>query len=326
MSEAILTVENLTTDFRVGSGFLKKTKILHAVRNVSLQIAPGEVLGLVGESGCGKSTLGRSILRLIPPTSGTVTFDGDDLNTLSKEALRCKRREMQMIFQDPYACLNPRMNVKELVRSPLDVFHIGTKAEREEMVLAMLRRVGMGEHQLGRYPHEFSGGQRQRIGIARALVMRPKFVVCDEPVSALDVSVRASVLNLLDELKHEMNLTLLFVSHDLSVVKHISDRVAVMYLGNIVELTGKDEIYANALHPYTRALLEAIPIPDPAKRDELRPLEGNIPSPFVVQRGCCFQSRCAQCSKRCREEKPTLHDAGDGHFVACHLYDERQLP
>ena len=248
-------------------------------------------------------------------------FDGQDIGKLSNEDMRQMRKRMQMIFQDPYSCLNPRMNILELVRAPLDVFKIGTREERVEKVKEMLEIVGMGEQHMMRYPHEFSGGQRQRVGIARALISNPEFVVCDEPVSALDVSVRASVLNLMNQLQERFGLTFLFISHDLSVVKHISDRVAVMYLGGIVEITSKDELYKNPLHPYTKALLSAIPLPDPSRKAAPKILEGDLPSPYNPPTGCRFHTRCEHCTARCKEEAPVLKDMGGGHQVACHLYE-----
>ena len=324
MSEQkLLEVKDLKKYFVTSKGlFGGKSSYVSAVNGVTLDIKKGETLGLVGESGCGKSTLGRTILRLTPMTSGEIIFDGQDITKLKNEEMRLLRQKMQMIFQDPYSCLNPRMNILELVRAPLDVFNIGTPKERMEKVKEMLEIVGMGEQHMMRYPHEFSGGQRQRVGIARALISNPQFVVCDEPVSALDVSVRASVLNLMRNLQERFGLTYLFISHDLSVVKHISDRVAVMYLGGIVEITTKDELYKNPLHPYTKALLSAIPIPDTDVKAEPKVLEGDLPSPFNPPSGCRFHTRCEHCTARCREEAPVLKDMGGGHQVACHLYDK----
>lgn len=324
MSEQkLLEVKDLKKYFVTSKGiFGRKAGYVSAVNGVTLDIKKGETLGLVGESGCGKSTLGRTILRLTPMTSGQILFDGQDIGKLKNEEMRLLRQKMQMIFQDPYSCLNPRMNILELVRAPLDVFNIGTPKERHEKVREMLEIVGMGEQHMMRYPHEFSGGQRQRVGIARALISNPQFVVCDEPVSALDVSVRASVLNLMRSLQERFGLTYLFISHDLSVVKHISDRVAVMYLGGIVEITSKEELYKNPLHPYTQALLSAIPIPDTDIKTEPKVLEGDLPSPFNPPSGCRFHTRCEHCTARCREEAPQLKDLGGGHQVACHLYDK----
>ncbi len=323
MSEIpLVEVKDLKKHFVASKSIIKsKTTYVSAVNGVSLKIKKGETLGLVGESGCGKSTLGRTILRLTPATAGEILFDGQDIGKLNNEQMRQMRKKMQMIFQDPYSCLNPRMNILELVRAPLDVFQVGTPAERMDKVREMLEIVGMGEQHMMRYPHEFSGGQRQRVGIARALISNPEFVVCDEPVSALDVSVRASVLNLMNQLQERFGLTYLFISHDLSVVKHISDRVAVMYLGGIVEITSKDELYKNPLHPYTRALLSAIPLPDPEKKAAPQILEGDLPSPYNPPAGCRFHTRCANCMAKCKEEAPVLKDMGGGHQVACHLYD-----
>ena len=322
MSEYLVEVKDLKKQFVASKSIFKnKSTYVNAVNGITLNIKRGETLGLVGESGCGKSTLGRTILRLTPATSGQVIFDGQDIGKLSNEDMRQMRKRMQMIFQDPYSCLNPRMNILELVRAPLDVFKIGTREERVEKVKEMLEIVGMGEQHMMRYPHEFSGGQRQRVGIARALISNPEFVVCDEPVSALDVSVRASVLNLMNQLQERFGLTFLFISHDLSVVKHISDRVAVMYLGGIVEITSKDELYKNPLHPYTKALLSAIPLPDPSRKAAPKILEGDLPSPYNPPTGCRFHTRCEYCTARCKEEAPVLKDMGGGHQVACHLYE-----
>lgn len=320
--ENLLEIKHLNKQFVTSKNlFMRGKKCVNAVNDITLNIRKGETLGLVGESGCGKSTLGRSILRLIEPTSGEVIFAGQNLSELKKEPMRQMRKEMQMIFQDPYSCLNPKMNVMELVKAPLDIFAIGTQKERIEKVKSMLEIVGMGEQHMMRYPHEFSGGQRQRVGIARALITNPQFVVCDEPVSALDVSVRASVLNLMRQLQEQFGLTYLFISHDLSVVKHISDRVAVMYLGKIVEITDKKELYEKPFHPYTKALLSAIPIPDTDIRTEPELLEGDLPSPYNQPSGCSFHTRCKYCMERCRTEIPKLKEIEKNHQVACHLYE-----
>lgn len=317
----LIEIKDLKKHYITSAGlFRRNAKMVKAVDGINLTIERGETLGLVGESGCGKSTLGRTILRLISPTSGSVIYNGQDIATYNKEDMRQTRQKLQMIFQDPYGCLNPRMTIQDLVKAPLDVFHIGTEKERVQKVISMLEYVGMGEQHLRRYPHEFSGGQRQRIGIARALILQPEFVVCDEPVSALDVSVRAQVLNLMRELQNKLNLTYLFISHDLSVVKHISDRVAVMYLGRIVEITTKDELYANALHPYTKALLSAIPIPDTGKKRERIYLKGDIPSAYNPPPGCNFHTRCPYATARCKSELPQLKMQEGDHKVACHLY------
>ena len=319
-TEALITIQGLKKYFNARNAFGEKKGRVYAVDDINLDIYRGETIGLVGESGCGKSTLGRTILRLTDATEGEVHFSGRDINCLKKEDLRQMRRYMQMIFQDPYSSLNPRMTVMEIIRSPLDAFRIGTKDEREEKVLEIMKKVGLGEQHLFRYPHEFSGGQRQRVVIAKALILNPEFVVADEPVSALDVSVRSQILNLMKELQSEFNFTCMFISHDLSVVKHISNRVAVMYLGKIVELTGKTELYKNPSHPYTKALMSAIPIPDAAVKVKRQILTGDVPSPYDPPSGCRFHTRCPHASERCRAEVPALHDIGGGHLVACHLY------
>ena len=297
----------------------KPLKIVHAVDSVDLTIYEGETISVVGESGCGKSTLGRCILQLIRPTAGNVLYRGEDITKLNKEQMRQMRRKMQLIFQDPYASLNPRMTVLELIMAPLEAFGIGTMEERVQRVKEIMELVGMPENMMNRYPHEFSGGQRQRIVIARALVLNPEFVVCDEPVSALDVSVRAQVLNLIQELKKKKHLTYMFISHDLSVVKYISDRIAVMYLGRIVEIAEKNELYNNPQHPYTKALLSAIPIPDVDNKMKREILTGDVPSPLNPPSGCYFHTRCKYATERCKTECPALHDVGNGHMVACHL-------
>ncbi len=297
----------------------KPLKVVHAVDRVNLSIYKGETIGVVGESGCGKSTLGRCILRLLNPTSGQVLYREEDITHYNKEQMRQMRRKMQLIFQDPYASLNPRMTVLELIKAPLDAFGIGSNQERIQKVREIMELVGMPENMMNRYPHEFSGGQRQRIVIARALVLDPEFVVCDEPVSALDVSVRAQVLNLIQELKKTKDLTYLFISHDLSVVKYISDRIAVMYLGRVAEIADKEELYQNPAHPYTKALLSAIPIPDVDNQMKREILTGDVPSPLNPPSGCYFHTRCKYAAERCRTECPELRDVGEGHMVACHL-------
>lgn len=317
--KTLVKIENLTKNFISKKSFFgKPLSYVHAVDNVSLDIFKGETLGIVGESGCGKSTLGRSILRLTEPTSGKVIYDKTDLVSLSKEDMRQMRKRLQLVFQDPYASLNPRMTVKDLIKAPLDVFNIGNESERMEKVFQIMKQVGLTEEQLNRYPHEFSGGQRQRIVIARAIILDPEFVVCDEPVSALDVSVRSQVLNLLNTLQKEKNLTYMFISHDLSVVKYISDRIAVMYLGRVVELAEKDELYSHAAHPYTKALLSAVPIAEVGRKREISVLEGDVPSPINPPKGCYFNTRCPYADERCRKEKPKLRDIGCGHMCACH--------
>ena len=287
--------------------------------DINLTIHKGETLGLVGESGCGKSTLGRTILNLIPKTSGQILYEGQDIGDYSKKQMWEMRRKMQIIFQDPYSSLNPRMTVYDLVSAPLEVYGIGSHEERREMVISILQDVGLDKQYLNRFPHEFSGGQRQRIGIARALILNPEFVVCDEAVSALDVSVRAQVLNLMKKMQAKRNLTYLFISHDLSVVRHVSDRVAVMYLGSVVEVAEKKELYGHPIHPYTKALLSAIPIPDANRKRHRIILEGDVPSAYNPPSGCKFHTRCPYATERCSQEIPKLRDVGSGHLVACHL-------
>ncbi|WP_418452517.1 ABC transporter ATP-binding protein [Candidatus Ventrimonas sp.] len=318
--KVLLEVQKVKKEFVTSKSLTgKPLKIVHAVDSVDLTIYEGETIGVVGESGCGKSTLGRCILQLIRPTAGNVLYRGEDITKLNKEQMRQMRRKMQLIFQDPYASLNPRMTVLELIMAPLEAFGIGTMEERVQRVKEIMELVGMPENMMNRYPHEFSGGQRQRIVIARALVLNPEFVVCDEPVSALDVSVRAQVLNLIQELKKKKHLTYMFISHDLSVVKYISDRIAVMYLGRIVEIAEKNELYNNPQHPYTKALLSAIPIPDVDNKMKREILTGDVPSPLNPPSGCYFHTRCKYATERCKTECPALHDVGNGHMVACHL-------
>lgn len=313
--EKVLLSANHVKKYFKGRG----KNVVKAVDDVSLTLHKGETLGLVGESGCGKSTLGRTLLRLIEPTEGEIIYNGQDLSKLSGREMRLMRQHMQMVFQNPYSSLNPRMSVLEAVRAPLDIFKIGTKDERFEKCREMLKYVGFEEYQIYRYPHEFSGGQRQRIVIARALISDPDFIVCDEPVSALDVSVRAQVLNLMREINLDRGLAYLFISHDLSVVKHVSDRIAVMYLGNLVELADCDELYRNPKHPYTQALLSSIPIPDPDVKINRIPLEGDLPSPMNPPSGCRFHTRCRYATDRCKTERPEFKFDAGGHGVACHL-------
>ena len=320
----LVSAVGLTKTYPItGGAFLRRqTTALRAVDSVDLDIMPGETLGLVGESGCGKSTLGRTLIRLIEPTGGTILFDGSDITALDMRAMRPKRRAMQIIFQDPYGALNPRMSVEDIIMEPL-VIH-GAKGDAATRALAadMLRLVGLPQRAASCFPHEFSGGQRQRIGIARALALKPRFVVCDEPVSALDVSVQAQIVNLLQDLQAELGLTYLFIAHDLSVVKHISDRVAVMYLGKIVEMAERTALYEQPLHPYTKALLSAVPIPDPVieKRRERIILTGDVPSPINPPSGCHFHTRCPYAMDVCKKIDPIFADQGGGHLVACHLY------
>jgi oligopeptide transport system ATP-binding protein len=318
----LVEVTDLRMYFPITQGILVQRHIgdIKAVDGLSFSIRRGETLGLVGESGCGKSTTGRAILQLYRPTGGDVRFQGQSLVDLRGEALRRMRRNMQMIFQDPYASLNPRMTVGNIVGEPLEVHNLLTAKERRERIQELLRIVGLNPYFVNRYPHEFSGGQRQRIGIARALAVQPEFIVCDEPISALDVSIQAQIINLLEDLQAQFGLTYLFIAHDLSVVRHISDRVAVMYLGKIVELTGRRELYENPLHPYTKALLSAVPIPDPQVEDKRQRiiLEGDVPSPANPPSGCRFRTRCPWRIDVCAEVEPEWRDVGDGHWVACH--------
>lgn len=326
-NNTLLRVENLMMHFPIRRGvFQRQVGAVRAVDGVSFEVQRGETLGLVGESGCGKSTTGRTILQLYKPTGGAVEFDGVNLITLKGEQMRHMRRKIQMIFQDPYASLNPRMTVGQLVGEPLAVHNVATGAEINERVEHLLELVKLNPAFSSRYPHEFSGGQRQRIGVARALALQPSFVICDEPISALDVSIQAQVVNLLEELQQQFNLTYLFIAHDLSMVKHISDRIAVMYLGVLVELATRDELHAMPLHPYTRALLSAVPIPDPiadSKRERII-LKGDVPSPANPPSGCRFRTRCPIAEGVCAESRPEFREIKPGHFVAC-FFAERYL-
>ncbi|BDG34543.1 ABC transporter ATP-binding protein [Saccharococcus caldoxylosilyticus] len=321
MSEPLLQVKGLKKYFPITGGvFGKKVGEVKAVDDVTFTVYKGETLGIVGESGCGKSTTGRMLLRLIEPTAGSIVFEGKEVTTLPKAELRKMRRDMQMIFQDPFASLNPRHTVEKILEEPLIVHGIGSKEERKKRVREMLEVVGLGQYHAKRYPHQFSGGQRQRIGIARALMTNPKLIIADEPVSALDVSIQAQVLNLLEDLQKEFGLTYIFIAHDLGVVRHISDRVGVMYLGRLVELADSDQLYQSPKHPYTQALLSAVPIPDPEYKRERQLLSGDLPNPANPPQGCAFHTRCSACMDICKQKRPEMKEVEKGHYVACHLY------
>ena len=325
MSEqtVLLEVRDLKKYFPIKSGILGRTaNVLRAVDGVSFTIRKGETLGLVGESGCGKTTLGRTLLRLIEPTEGSIHFEGTEITRLPREQMRRLRRQMQMIFQDPYSSLNPRMTAGAMIEEGLIIHRLGSRVERKKRVAELLDVVGLSPKVTGKYPHEFSGGQRQRIGIARALALLPKLIVADEPVSALDVSIQAQILNLLIELQESFSLTYLFISHDLRVVEHVSDRVAVMYLGRIIELAPARLLYANPCHPYTQALLASVPVPDPTRKSLKASVPGDVPSPVSPPSGCYFHPRCPHCMEVCRREFPALHEVEPGHFVACHLFHD----
>jgi oligopeptide transport system ATP-binding protein len=318
---SLLEIRDLKKHFPVGEGLFSRHRgMIKAVDGVSLSVEEGETLGIVGESGCGKSTLGRTILRLLEPTSGEVYFQGKNLLALSQRELRNARRQMQIIFQDPYASLNPRMRVGDIVGEGLEIHKLAKGRAKRDRVVELLHQVGLREDHYNRYPHEFSGGQRQRIGIARALAVNPKFIVCDEPVSSLDVSIQAQIINLLQELQERMHLTYFFISHDLRVVEHISHRVAIMYLGKIVEIAKSDTIYQDAKHPYTRALLSAVPIADTSRKKERTVLQGDVPSPVHPPSGCSFHPRCPHREPVCDQKEPPLEFAADGHGVACHVF------
>lgn len=321
MSEVLLHVNDLKKYFPIRKGVLRRTVgHVRAVDGLSFDVRQGETLGVVGESGCGKSTMGRSILRLIEPTSGTVEFEGRNVVKLSKSEMRTMRRNMQIVFQDPYASLNPRYSIKQTLMEPMVIHNLYTPSERESRVKSLLERVGLDPDYAKRYPHEFSGGQRQRIGIARALALNPKLIILDEPVAALDVSVQSQVLNLLEDLQKEFRLTYVFVAHDLSVVRHISDRVLVLYLGKMAELASSDDLFADPLHPYTQALLSAVPVPDPDIRRERIILQGDLPSPANPPSGCPFHTRCPLAMDVCSKKVPEWKEVKPNHQVACHLY------
>ena len=322
MAENLIEVQRLKQYFPISTGWFQ-TRPLKAVDGVSFHIRRGETLGLVGESGCGKTTVGRTLLHLYPPTSGQIIFDGKEVKT--RQDIRQYRKKASMVFQDPYSSLNPRMTVADLIAEPLDIHRLyENRQERRERVLALMAKVGLNAGHAGRYAHEFSGGQRQRIGIARALAMEPEFVVCDEPVSALDVSIQAQVINMFADLQEQMGLTYLFIAHDLLVVRHICDRIAVMYLGKIVESAESDELYHNPMHPYTKSLISAVPLPDPKLAREKRRvmLSGDVPSPLNAPPGCPFCTRCPYATDICREKMPEMTEVSSGHFTACHHVDQ----
>jgi len=321
MSEVLMDIQNLAKHFVIDTDFLgRPVTVLKAVDGVSFAINKGEAFGLVGESGCGKTTLGKILVNLHRPTTGKIFFEGKDLTVLDEEQRRSYCKDIQMIFQDPYASLNPKMSVGDIIAEPIIINRLLPKSQVEERVIYLLNCTGLARHQRNRYPHEFSGGQRQRVGIARALAVEPKLIVCDEPVSALDVSIQAQVLNLLGDLKEEFGLTYLFIAHGLNVIKHISDRVGVMYLGKLVEIAPKRELYANPLNPYTQALLSAIPVINPENKKERIILEGDVPSPINTPIGCRFCSRCFKEMDQCKLNEPVLKEVSPNHFVACHLF------
>ncbi|MGN1276644.1 MAG: ABC transporter ATP-binding protein [Floccifex sp.] len=323
MPKPILEIKDLKVYFG-GGGVFKKAPLVKAVDGLNLTVYENETFGLVGESGCGKSTTGRAIVKINKITDGHIYYNGVDIDQIKGDQLKQFKQDVQMIFQDPYASLNPRMTVGEIIREPMDIHNIGTKEEREARVRELLEIVGLKPDHIRRYPHEFSGGQRQRIGIARTLALNPKFIVCDEPISALDVSIQAQVINLLEELQKEMGISYLFIAHDLSMVKHISDRIGVMYLGNLVEVGDAEPLYRQPMHPYTQALLSSVPIPDPktARERQRIVLEGELPSPINPPSGCVFRTRCPKVMDRCATEKPVMKKVGDRQ-VACHLFDEK---
>ncbi len=323
--ENLIEVQGLKQYFTKTSGLLGRNKqYIKAVDNISFYIKKGETLGLVGESGCGKSTTGRSLIKLYEPTDGKIIFDGEDITRYTAKQMLPFRKRMQMVFQDPYASLDSRMTINEIIGEAMDTHGITSSiGERNDRIFELLEKVGLMRDHASRYPHEFSGGQRQRVGIARALAVNPEFIICDEPISALDVSIQAQVINMLEDLQQDMGLTYLFIAHDLSMVKHISNRIGVMYLGNLVEIGGSDEVNEHPAHPYTEALLSAVPLPDPrlARERKRIVLQGDVPSPLNPPSGCPFRTRCSKCMKICSEVKPVLKEIAPGHQVACHLYD-----
>ncbi|ADZ83176.1 ABC transporter ATP-binding protein [Cellulosilyticum lentocellum] len=321
----LIEVQNLKKYFTKTSGLWgKNVQYIKALDDVSFYIKKGETLGLVGESGCGKSTTGRTLIKLYEPTDGKILFDGEDITKYSEKQMLPYRKRMQMVFQDPYASLNSRMTINDIIGEAIETHHIATGKEKNDRIHYLLERVGLMRDHASRYPHEFSGGQRQRVGIARALAVEPEFIICDEPISALDVSIQAQVINMLEDLQNDMGLTYLFIAHDLSMVKHISNRIGVMYLGNLVEIGGSEEINKHPAHPYTKALLSAVPLPDPdlARGKKRIVLEGDVPSPLNPPSGCRFRTRCSECMKICSEVTPTLQEVAPGHQVACHLYSK----
>ena len=324
----ILQVNNLVKEFPITKGifFQKQTGAVHAVDGVSFKVERGETFGLVGESGCGKTTTGRTIVHLEDPTSGEIIFDDKDLATASKKELFNARRKMQIIFQDPYASLNPRMTVREIIEEPLVIHSIGDRSDRLKKAKALLEKVGLNPSYINRYPHEFSGGQRQRIGIARAIALEPDLIICDEPISALDVSIQAQIVNLLEDLQKELGLTYIFIAHDLSMVRHISKRVAVMYLGKIVELADTDVLFSKPYHPYSIALLSAVPVPDPMVEEKRKRLllEGDVPSPINPPSGCRFHTRCYMAEEKCKQVEPEFKEVEEGHFAACHFWEKNK--
>lgn len=320
--QPLLSLRNLTKHFTLPAAPFAEKPLLRAVDGVDLDLMKGETLGLVGESGCGKSTLARTVIRLHEPTTGQIVFRGQDVAKLSERQLSGFRRQVQMIFQDPYASLNPRMSVGELIAEPLDIARVGSSTDRSKKVAELIDRVGLPSDSAARFAHEFSGGQRQRIGIARAIALEPDLVICDEPISALDVSVQAQVINMIEDLQKDLGLTYLFITHDLSMVRHISDRIGVMYLGKIVELASSTDLYHRPSHPYTQALLSAIPVPDPSIARDVTPMHGEIPSPLDIPSGCRFRTRCPLATELCARVEPQLTDLGNGHKSACHYANE----